>query len=215
MQLDFQEVVGAWIRANLRNLRRTFLAIPLLALEFSGCVVSRQTPFNPSDFSSGLRVGSGTVTGRIAVDTSNVGTIQPHYQPIILVPVNTYTTENVQRRFVNGKNLSHADKRILQYERNANTDGDGNFSFRGVPAGDFYLEGEMPWITSYMDTDDQGISERMHVSYFKYYWARISVKDGQITRVTQVDQRARERHTHYATGGTLYHPPVDVQIFDQ
>jgi len=55
----------------------------------------------------------------------------------------------------------------------------------------------------------------MYVSYIKYYFARISVKDGQTTQVTQFGQRGRERHTRYATGGTLYHPPANVEIFDQ
>jgi len=73
----------------------------------------------------------------------------------------------------------------------------------------------MPWLTTYMSTDDQGASERLYVNYFKYYFTRISVKDGQTTRVTQFDQRSRERHTHYATGGILYHPPANVEIFEQ
>ncbi len=181
----------------------------------SGCVVSRQTAFNPADFSGMQRRGSGVITGQVSVDTSNAGTIHPHYQPIILVPVNAYTTENVQRRFINGENLHAADKRLDQYARTVDTDDGGNFAFRGVPSGEYYLEGEMPWTTSYMDTDDQGISERMHVSYFKYYYARVSVKDGQTVRVTQFDQRNRERHTHYATGGTLYRSPANVEDFEQ
>jgi hypothetical protein len=184
-------------------------------LTLGGCTVGRQTAFNPADFSSATRKGSGVVAGRVSVDTQNHGTIHPHFQQIILVPVNPYTTENVQRRFINGENLQNADKRLLQYERSVNTDGDGNFTFRGVPAGEYYLEGEMPWLTSYVSTDDQGASERLYVSYFKYYFAPASVKDGQTTRITQFDQRARERHTHYATGGTLYHPPADVEIFEQ
>jgi hypothetical protein len=129
--------------------------------------------------------------------------------------VNAYTTENVQRRFLNGENLQMADKRLAQYERAVDTDGDGNFTFRGVPSGDYYLEGDMPWITTYVSMDDQGVSQRLYVSYFKYYFARISVKDGQTTQVTQFDQRGHERHTHYATGGTLYHPPANVEIFEQ
>jgi hypothetical protein len=203
---------------NFSNLSRTTILPMLLSamlVTFSGCVVSRQTAFNPADFNSMQRKGSGVISGRVSVDTSNAGTIHPHFQQIILVPVNAYTTENVLRRFINGENLHSADKRLDQYARTVNTDGDGNFTFRGVPSGDYYLEGEMPWIISYMDTDNDGIPERMHVSYFKYYFARTSVKDGQTTQVTQFDQRNRERHTHYATGGTLYRPAANVEIFKQ
>jgi len=203
------------------NLSGRFRMVVLFALLgsalvlLSGCVVGRKTAFNPTDFSGTMHKGTGVVTGRVSVDTQNQGTIHPHYQQIVLVQVNAYTTENVQRRFINGENLHTADKRLLQYERTVNTDGDGHFTFRGVPSGDYYLEGEMPWLTTYMSTDDQGASERLYVSYFKYYFTRISVKDGQTTRVTQFDQRSRERHTHYATGGTLYHPPANVEIFEQ
>jgi hypothetical protein len=192
-----------------------FLLLGVAAMMSGGCAVSRQTAFNPADFSGALRKGSGTVTGRVSVDTQNHGPIQPRYQPIILVPVNAYTTENVQRRFINGENLQVADKRLLQYERTTQTDADGRFTFRGVPAGDYYIEGELPWLISYMSTDDQGISERLYVSYFKYYFARVTVKEGQTVQVTQFDSRARERHTHYAIGGTTYHPPADVEIFYQ
>ena len=184
-------------------------------MTLSGCVVGRQTPFNPADFSSTLRPGSGVVTGQVSVDSEYHGMIHPHFQPIVLVPVNSYTTENVQRRFINGENLHSADPRIDQYSRTVDTDGGGNFTFRGVPSGEYYLEGEIPWITTYVSTDDQGISERLYVSHFKYYFARIVVKDGQTTRTTQFDQRNRERHTHYAIGGTTYHAPANVEIFEQ
>jgi len=203
---------------NLSGLSRATINALLLGsslLALGGCVVGRQTPFNPAEFSGALRKGSGVVTGRVSVDTQNVGTIHPHFQPVLLVPVNTYTTENVQRRFVGGENLQKSDKRILQFERNAETDGNGNFTFRGVPAGEYYLEGELPWITSYLSTDDQGARERLYVAYFKYYFARVSVKDRQTAQVAQFDQRGHERHTHYATGDTLYHPPSGVEVFEQ
>ncbi len=203
---------------NLSRLFRAailFLQLGVTVIMLGGCTVGRQTAFDPAEFSGMTRKGTGVVTGQVSVDTQNHGTIHPHFQPIFLVPVTAYTTENVQRRFINGENLQAADKRLSQYERAANTDGDGHFTFRGVPAGEYYLEGEMPWITTYMSTDDQGISQQLYVSHFKYYFARASVKDGQTTRVTDFDQRNRERHTHYATGGTLYHPPANVEIFEQ
>ncbi len=203
---------------NLVSLFRATILSLLLGtalMTLGGCVVGRQTAFNPADFSGMVRKGAGVVTGRVSVDTQNQGTIHPHFQQIVLVPVNAYTAENVQRRFINGENLHAADKRLFQYARSVDTDGGGNFSFRGVPSGEYYLEGEMPWITSYVDTDDQGFDETMHVNHFKYYFARISVRDDQTTQVTQFDQRSRERHTHYATGGTTYRPPANVEIFEQ
>lgn len=203
---------------NLSRLFRvaTLFLLPSIALlTLGGCVVGRQTAFNPADFSGMTRRGSGVVTGQVSVDTQNHGTIYPHFQPVFLLPVNACTTENVQRRFVNGENLAAADKRQGQFQRSVATDGDGNFTFRGVPTGEYYVEGDMPWLTTYVSTDDQGISERLYVSHFKYYFARIAVKDGQTTRVAQFDQSTRERHTHYATGGTLYHPAANVEIFEQ
>ncbi|WP_131989558.1 hypothetical protein [Chthoniobacter flavus] len=203
---------------NLPRLSRVAICSLLLGATvwmWSGCVVGRQTAFNPADFGGMTRKGTGVVTGQVSVDTQNHGTIYPHFQQILLVPVNAYTTENVQRRFINGENLRAADKRLSQYEWAVNTDGDGNFSFRGIPAGEYYLKGDMPWITTYVSTDDQGISQRLYVSHFKYYFTRITVKDGQTARATQFDQRSRERQTHYAVGGTLYHPPPNVEIFEQ
>ena len=198
------------------SFRSLFSAALLLvaALTLGGCAVSRQVAFNPADFSVAQHKGSAVVTGQVSVDTQNHGTLHPHFQPLILVPVNAYTTENVQRRFIGGEKLADSDKRILAYERNADTDRDGHFAFRNVPAGDYYIEGELPWYETYMSTDNDNIETRVYVAYFKYYFARITVKDGQTIQVTQFDQRNPERHTHYATGGSLFHPTPDADIFD-
>jgi len=196
---------------------RTLISGALLlvaALALGGCVVSRKVAFNPADFSGIQRKGTGVVSGQVSVDTQSHGTLHPHFQPLILVPVNAYTTENVQRRFIGGEKLAHSDKRILAYERDADTDQDGHFTFHNVPAGDYYIEGELPWLETYMSTDNDGIEERLYVAYFKYYFARVTVKDGQAVQVTQFDQRNPERHTHYATGGNLYHPTPNADIFD-
>ena len=186
----------------------------LAGFAFGGCAVSRQVPFNPADFSVMSHKGTAVVGGQVSVDTQDHGTIHPHFQQINLVPVNAYTTENVQRRFLKGERLHSADPRIVNYERSVDTDNDGNFTFRGIPAGDYYLQGEIQWLNTYISTDDQGIDTRLYVSYFKYYFARVTVKDGQVERVTQFDQRNPERHTHYGIGGTTYHPPANVDIFD-
>jgi hypothetical protein len=196
-----------------RTLLSGFLLI-LAALALGGCAVGRQVAFNPADFSVMQRKGSAVISGQVSVDTQNHGTLHPHFQPIVLVPVNTYSTENVQRRYIGGEKLADADKRIVNYERINDTDRDGRFTFRNVPAGDYYIEGELPWLETYISTDDDGINYRYYVSYFKYYFARVTVKDGQAVQVTQFDQRNHERHTHYGTGGTLYHPPANADIFD-
>ena len=72
------------------------LLVGLTFLGFMGCTVGRQVPFNPDEFSGMLRKGSGIVTGRVSVDTQHQGTIHPHFQQIILVPVNAYSAENVR-----------------------------------------------------------------------------------------------------------------------
>ncbi len=183
-------------------------------LLLGGCAVGRQVAFNPADFRAVSHKGTAVVSGQVSVDTQNNGTLHPHFQPIVLVPVNGYSTENVQRRFLKGERLQSADPRIDQYSRTVETDRDGNFAFRGVPAGDYYLEGELPWLTTYVETDDQGINYRLYVRYFKYYFTRVTVKDGQAVRVTQFDQRSPERHTHYGVGGTTFHPPANVDIIE-
>lgn len=82
--------VGNSTIMNLSGLSRgvlLFLLPGACLMMLGGCVVSRQTAFNPAEFSGTTRQGTGVVTGRVSV-----GTIHPHSQPILLVPVTTYTT---------------------------------------------------------------------------------------------------------------------------
>jgi len=170
----------------------------------TGCAVSRTVPFNEADFTHALKNGTSTVTGQAYVITKDGTTYYADHQVVVLAPVNAYTTENIRRRFVNGENLRSADPRIDKYLRSAMTDATGHFVIRGVPAGEYYVDGAVPWVTSYNDVDSDGISTVMHVNHEKLYFTRISLKGGQTMHITKWDQRNPVYDSFYAYGGTLW-----------
>jgi hypothetical protein len=192
-----------------------FLFAPPLAavlLCLGGCSAPRQTAFNEADFAKTSGRGSGVVSGRAVAILNDHQAVAASGEVVAIVPVTPYTTENIQRRFVNGEHLQSADRRIDKYLRATTTDSEGNFAIGGLPAGEYYVQTEAQWTTSHLETDNDGIEENMHVDHEKLIYARISVRDHQTVRVTNWDQRSPIHDGFYAYGGTLdgpHHPLLD------
>lgn len=61
-----------------------------------------------------------------------------------MVPVNAYTSE-VWERSKLGIVLAEPDPRYFKYRRTTMADGSGNFEFKNVPAGSYYLSCTITW----------------------------------------------------------------------
>jgi hypothetical protein len=178
----------------------------LACLAWAGCAVSRDVPYNEAEFAATSGHGSGVVSGHAYAVLGDGDVVDAAGEMVVVAPVTAYTTENVHRRFIRGENLHAADPRIDKYLRNTTADAHGNFSIGGIPPGDYYVESEANWTTSYQALDNDGIETTMLVDHHKFVFARISLKSGQQMRVTQWDQSSRVRDGFYAYGGTLSHP---------
>ncbi len=185
---------------------RTSIIVLAMCLMVGGCTATRQQPFVEGDFTKTAGPGSGVVSGHAYAVMNNNDVLNAEQETVVLTPVTSYTTENVQRRFMRGENLRSANRRIDKYLRSTTTDGQGNFSIGGVPAGDYYVETEVNWTSSYQDVDNDGIETTMHADHHKLIYARVSVGKGQRVRVTQWDQSSPIKNSLYAYGGTLSHP---------
>lgn len=153
------------------------LALLLSSCAFSGFVNSpRQVRFDESEFAAYRGPGSGTVTGQLAVRSSNgaehVGNFGGSIAgvPVTLIPVTAYTKEMVEREIGNGENLGASDPRLEKYVRVTKTDGNGDFVFNQVPEGDYFVS---------------GLSEWVEYGELKHQWAceRVAVGNGQAVRV--------------------------------
>jgi hypothetical protein len=167
------------------------------ALALSSCaeaIVPRRVTFNEADFTRTRGTGSGSVVGR----ASTVEDGSPRFAQKIeidLAPVNAYTTEVVKRRFEGGENLGPADPRYSKYLHSTQTDEHGNFEFRHIPPGDYYVVTKVSWIHDFTDlrlvgsADDNNympVQATQEISQWIY--ARVSVKNGQTVKVTNWNQ---------------------------
>jgi hypothetical protein len=161
---------------------RARLAVVAMALLLSSCAVSgfvnsqRRVRFDESEFAAYRGTGSGTVTGLLAVKSSDgaehVGNFGGSMAGVhvTLIPVTAYTKEMVEREIGDGENLGASDPRFEKYVRVTKTDGNGSFVFNQIPAGDYFVSGLGEWV---------------EYGEFKYQWAceRVTVGNGQTVRI--------------------------------
>ena len=154
------------------------LALALLAsCALSGFATSqRRVPFNEAEFAAYRGSGSGSVTGQLSV-TSSDGVVHagsagqgPNSIHVTLLPVTAYTREMVEREIGDGENLGSSDPRFQKYARLTSTDANGNFAFRQIPAGEYFVSGLGEWTAS---------------GDFQYQWAceRVRVGKGETVRI--------------------------------
>ena len=162
------------------------------ALALSSCVVARKAPFNESDFQQTSGKGSGTVTGQLTAGLIHVGwtgnhpkTLVGSNEPITLLPVNAYTDETIQRKFINGENLDNGDPRYARYWRDSQTDDRGHFTFRQLPPGNYYVGAEVQWNTYYWAPDSDNNQQKWAVLHTMLVYARVTVRNGQTSTVIE------------------------------
>jgi hypothetical protein len=164
------------MKINPFQIRR---AVLVLALSLSSCAlvgggrVSRRAPFEESEFAGYGSAGSATVSGKLVVTSSNGmvhladdGNAEDRHDGtfITLLPVAAYTREMVDRELGDGEYLAPSDPRLHKYVRLTRTDAEGNFVFKQIPAGEYFVAGQVKGNS----LDD-----------FSYLWACECIKVGK------------------------------------
>jgi hypothetical protein len=175
--------------------RRAVLIVSLLplfavALSLSSCEVARQTAFNEAEFKWTRGKGTGAVEGQAYIEmrdkSVNVGT----RSYIVLFPVNAYTTEFMTRQYAHGEHLALADDRMARYLCDETADENGNFSMRNLAPGDYYVGTMVHWKNHYWSNDSNNNLEKITTHHAQYIYARVTVRNGHTTRVTDWNQGA-------------------------
>ena len=176
-----------------------FALLAAAAVAFSSCVASRQVSFNEADFARTTGTGSGSVTGHASVTFSwqdwtgpQTTTRTADSETVVLLPVNAYTTESIQRKYIAGVNLADGDPRYVKYIRSTSTDDQGNFAFHQIPPGEYYVGSVVNWNSHYWSTDSEGILQKYTLRQNMLICARVSVSNGQTTSVTHWIQGKRK-----------------------
>ncbi|MFZ0505940.1 MAG: hypothetical protein WAM44_19610 [Chthoniobacterales bacterium] len=107
----------------------------------------------------------------------------------MLLPVNPYTTESIQRKYVAGDNLADGPPRYQKYLRSAQADAQGNFAFRRISPEDYYVGTTIDCSYWYWNAD----GTKATVNRDQYIYASVSVQNGQTVRVTEWGQGYTER----------------------
>lgn len=124
-------------------------AVAVAAFTLTGCVVPQQEvprlPFPEAEYSALQKTGTGEVSGQVFMRTVGGDVKYGAGSVVYLQPVTSYTTQWYVDNFQGGKNLAPPDPRAALYSIKGQADGNGNFSFTGVPPGKYYLSSEVRW----------------------------------------------------------------------
>lgn len=126
--------------------RWRYVLIGLIATAaIAGCSRSyyMATPFNESEFIPYLGYGTSTIQGQAFLKTRGGQVRYAAGNTITLIPVTQYSRE-VWNASSYGR-VTNIDERWYIYVRKATADGFGNFEFKNIPAGEYYIECSIFW----------------------------------------------------------------------
>lgn len=152
----------------------------LLGMVFlSGCVsarppAKRQAAFIESEFTPYAGIGNSTVTGQAFLKTRGGEVRFGAGCEVVIVPVTSYTAETHERAVLRGERLEPPDPKYSAYRRTTIADGSGNFEFRSIPAGSYYLSCVIRWeyATQYGPASTGGTA-----------FGKVTVAPGETTKV--------------------------------
>ncbi len=127
------------------KLKTLSLAVILLIL---GCAqpIALKTPFNPDEHEFALRPGKATVTAQAFMRRNDGIVVYAAGSEAMLWPATSYTKEIYdisQRTYITG--CTNLDQRFMKYVRVTQADGEGKFSFRDIPDGEYLLLTQVHW----------------------------------------------------------------------
>jgi hypothetical protein len=127
------------------------LSTTLFAAVIVGCASERPTitplprpPFPEAEYAALPKTGTGVVTGQAFLKTRGGDVKTGAGNTIYLNPVTSYSKYAYEFRYSSG-GIAPPDPRIYGYMRETIADASGRFTFRNVPAGEYYVTGKVTW----------------------------------------------------------------------
>ena len=93
------------------------------------------------------------------------------------------------------------------------TNGEGRFVFQNLPPGQYQFRSRFDWTTTYIETYDDGITDRMYADHSRDIVGQVQIKPGQINRIKTYTV-SPTHDAFYAYGGLIsrpHHPLVTCQ----
>jgi hypothetical protein len=129
-------------------MKRVLLAASIAAT-LVGCAapqrqVVQRPPFPEAEYAMLEKEGTATVTGQAFLKTRGGDVKTGAGNFVYLNPATTYSKFLYDRRN-QSVSFSPPDTRLLVYVRKTVADASGRFNFKNVPAGEYYVTGEVIW----------------------------------------------------------------------
>jgi hypothetical protein len=148
----------------------------------------RLVPYSEASFVPYRGSGTGKVTGHAYTVLRDKTVELGDNDEMGLMPDTAYTEEIGDRMFTKGQKLVPPDPRFTKYVKYVNSDGNGDFVFDHVKAGDYFVFCDLPFQTEEDETNDDGSTTQMEVWDRQWIYAQITVKDGETINVTNWNQ---------------------------
>ncbi|HHD80433.1 MAG TPA: hypothetical protein ENK99_02330 [Campylobacterales bacterium] len=111
--------------------------------ELNGQTMDRM-PFPEDEYNQLKKFGRNTVHGKVYLQNSiNDEEIFGKRIELFLNPVTSYSKQWYNQSYLGGYKLTPPDKRLFNYLKSTKSDENGEFSFFGVPRGEYYLIGKI------------------------------------------------------------------------
>ncbi len=118
-------------------------------MTLSGCVqtVQMQTPFDPAQHEFANKKGTATIAGQAFMRRNDGIVVYAAGSAVYLLPQTAYTQEIISKAAAYGSlNITNADQRLALYIKRTQANGEGRFSFTGVPDGSYIVGTNVNWM---------------------------------------------------------------------
>jgi len=124
------------------------LSFSLLIMSCAGGLarpIQRTAVFNDDEYLPYSKPGKAVITGQAFANTRSGEIRYASGRNISLHPATSYATEYYNLQVVQGKWLSNPDQRFITFEKKTTSDATGNFEFKNLPAGKYYVVADFSW----------------------------------------------------------------------
>jgi hypothetical protein len=123
-----------------------FISLAVLAACVPGVTTPTPitTPFDSTAIAFAAGEGSSSLVGQAFAKTRGGDTKYASGETVTLLPVSAYTTEYMQG-IGTARGPATADPRLASYTRTTVADGEGRFTFRNIPSGQYHVYTKVFW----------------------------------------------------------------------
>lgn len=153
------------------------IAVLALIAGLAGCATSSfevVTPFDVNEVAYINERGSATVTGQAFLRQRGGGVVTCAGTEVVLIPAGKYAIEWAYKSFgstaggymdiLTLKQFQNADPRFKSYSRTTICDAEGDFEFRGVANGSYYVKSTVSWYAGRYVYEGGTILKRIWIS---------------------------------------------------